>query len=118
MYVLTSDHPKSHEIMRVIFLFFFQAEDGIRDFHVTGVQTCALPICELQRWEDRPFDALRSPRRGDQGGVTTLIACQICSRFQRPRLKRMMLTAAMEACATTIEKKTPSECMRAVIARK
>src|SRR5690606_40668188 len=23
----------------------FQAEDGIRDFHVTGVQTCALPIC-------------------------------------------------------------------------
>src|SRR5690606_40652168 len=26
--------------------FFFQAEDGIRDFHVTGVQTCALPICK------------------------------------------------------------------------
>src|SRR5439155_16070554 len=26
-------------------LFFFQAEDGIRDGHVTGVQTCALPIC-------------------------------------------------------------------------
>src|SRR5690606_40197105 len=26
--------------------FFFQAEDGIRDFHVTGVQTCALPILE------------------------------------------------------------------------
>src|SRR5690606_39844760 len=26
--------------------FFFQAEDGIRDFHVTGVQTCALPICD------------------------------------------------------------------------
>src|SRR5690606_26213896 len=25
-------------------VFFFQAEDGIRDFHVTGVQTCALPI--------------------------------------------------------------------------
>src|SRR5690606_41163626 len=24
--------------------FFFQADDGIRDFHVTGVQTCALPI--------------------------------------------------------------------------
>src|SRR5207302_4748637 len=24
--------------------FFFHAEDGIRDFHVTGVQTCALPI--------------------------------------------------------------------------
>src|SRR5256885_11760871 len=27
-------------------LFFFQAEDGIRDYKVTGVQTCALPICD------------------------------------------------------------------------
>src|SRR5690625_2742179 len=41
------------------FFFFFQAEDGIRDGHVTGVQTCALPIfagfngsreiCELRK---------------------------------------------------------------------
>src|SRR5690606_25294917 len=29
------------------FFFFFQAEDGIRAFHVTGVQTCALPIFAL-----------------------------------------------------------------------
>src|SRR5256885_5301944 len=28
----------------VSFFFFFQAEDGIRDYKVTGVQTCALPI--------------------------------------------------------------------------
>src|SRR5207302_6364170 len=28
----------------LVLVFFFQAEDGIRDFHVTGVQTCALPI--------------------------------------------------------------------------
>src|SRR2546422_6080612 len=28
-----------------LFVFFFQAEDGIRDVAVTGVQTCALPIC-------------------------------------------------------------------------
>src|SRR2546426_6953268 len=28
-----------------ILFFFFQAEDGIRDYKVTGVQTCALPIC-------------------------------------------------------------------------
>src|SRR6266446_7474127 len=27
-----------------MFFFFFQAEDGIRDYKVTGVQTCALPI--------------------------------------------------------------------------
>src|SRR5689334_24648917 len=30
--------------------FFFQAEDGIRDGTVTGVQTCALPISPLQRF--------------------------------------------------------------------
>src|SRR6266508_5725485 len=30
--------------MVFLFFFFFQAEDGIRDGHVTGVQTCALPI--------------------------------------------------------------------------
>src|SRR5690606_39773584 len=28
--------------------FFFQAEDGIRDFHVTGVQTCPLPIWNVK----------------------------------------------------------------------
>src|SRR2546429_7455619 len=31
--------------MFVFYFFFFQAEDGIRDVAVTGVQTCALPIC-------------------------------------------------------------------------
>src|SRR2546427_4585084 len=30
--------------MSLFFFFFFQAEDGIRDLTVTGVQTCALPI--------------------------------------------------------------------------
>src|SRR5204862_1821090 len=32
-------------LMPSAFLFFFQAEDGIRGLYVTGVQTCALPIC-------------------------------------------------------------------------
>src|SRR3712207_7974336 len=31
----------------LVFFFFFQAEDGIRDIGVTGVQTCALPISAL-----------------------------------------------------------------------
>src|SRR5437879_4599289 len=35
-----------HSVMFMCVLcFFFQAEDGIRDTSVTGVQTCALPIC-------------------------------------------------------------------------
>src|SRR3989337_3841129 len=34
-------------VCRDIFFFFFQAEDGIRDATVTGVQTCALPISTI-----------------------------------------------------------------------
>src|SRR2546429_4311911 len=33
----------------MLFFFFFQAEDGIRDVAVTGVQTCALPISDFVR---------------------------------------------------------------------
>src|SRR2546430_16956133 len=33
----------------IFFFFFFQAEDGIRDLTVTGVQTCALPIVLMQK---------------------------------------------------------------------
>src|SRR5690606_39936016 len=36
-----------YSMVFIYFFFFFQAEDGIRDFHVTGVQTCALPISRL-----------------------------------------------------------------------
>src|SRR5256885_16939743 len=47
--------------LRLVWFFFFQAEDGIRDYKVTGVQTCALPIstrtagwrrwgCSTRRW--------------------------------------------------------------------
>src|SRR5690606_40246237 len=53
------------------FFFFFQAEDGIRDFHVTGVQTCALPICSgTHRSIDWLRTALYCPP-GPQVGVPT-----------------------------------------------
>src|SRR5256885_6746388 len=35
---------------RGVCFFFFQAEDGIRDYKVTGVQTCALPIGAQAPW--------------------------------------------------------------------
>src|SRR5256885_15488913 len=44
--VFLNSHPK-------VFIFFFQAEDGIRDYMVTGVQTCALPILEQQSLQFR-----------------------------------------------------------------
>src|SRR5215475_4818418 len=55
--------------------FFFQAEDGIRDFHVTGVQTCALPIYSLRSSPRKRGPRLNSPAaktgsrlRGDERG--------------------------------------------------
>src|SRR2546430_10221063 len=41
--------PAEGQQSMYIFFFFFQAEDGIRDLTVTGVQTCALPIFRT-RW--------------------------------------------------------------------
>src|SRR5437867_13396566 len=48
----------------VCYFFFFQAEDGIRDRTVTGVQTCALPIC----LELRSHEQYNCRRRGDAHG--------------------------------------------------
>src|SRR5690606_41024475 len=55
----------------LFFFFFFQAEDGIRDFHVTGVQTCALPIFNIKVAEPlreaAGHRALPGPRRPVDG---------------------------------------------------
>src|SRR5436309_14109835 len=48
----------------VLFFFFFQAEDGIRDFHVTGVQTCALPISPSRKLSNSTPRELRWRGRG------------------------------------------------------
>src|SRR5205807_6664603 len=40
----------------VCVVFFFQAEDGIRDYKVTGVQTCALPLAGFSNFGDSSTD--------------------------------------------------------------
>src|SRR3712207_7404120 len=52
-------HVVLYKLICIIF-FFFQAEDGIRDIGVTGVQTCALPI----------FGSMRPAKTADQSGAT------------------------------------------------
>src|SRR2546425_1598237 len=47
--------------MILFFFFFFQAEDGIRDKLVTGVQTCALPISHNERRLNREYWSETSP---------------------------------------------------------
>src|SRR5690625_7198556 len=61
--------------MRSISFFFFQAEDGIRDGHVTGVQTCALPIYhpKMTKAPKRNYQILK---RDDQFVGCTLILNQ------------------------------------------
>src|SRR5699024_11683256 len=49
--------------------FFFQAEDGIRDRNVTGVQTCALPICNREYLADAGSVELT---RNPQGLISAL----------------------------------------------
>src|SRR2546430_9520819 len=48
----------------LILFFFFQAEDGIRDLTVTGVQTCALPISPPTRGSAPPPGRRVAPRLG------------------------------------------------------
>src|SRR5690606_39704424 len=57
-------------------IFFFQAEDGIRDFHVTGVQTCALPILlvtavpSVQKGVEAAIERMRDYRPEIQPPIT------------------------------------------------
>src|SRR6266446_9673518 len=66
--------------------FFFQAEDGIRDYKVTGVQTCALPILVGARLRavarparaalhQRGYSGRQADRRPQQDRTTQLPAC-------------------------------------------
>src|SRR2546426_6825988 len=48
--------------MCFLVVFFFQAEDGIRDYKVTGIQTCALPISR----QAQPLDGLRTHVGGER----------------------------------------------------
>src|SRR6266540_79780 len=55
----------------VFFFFFFQAEDGIRDRDVTGVQTCALPILAGQ--DGLLFNYTYTDKNGNQLAGTAIV---------------------------------------------
>src|SRR6266487_6183303 len=55
-----------------VFFFFFQAEDGIRDGRVTGVQTCALPIWRWWSWRPRAREQVREEDRPPRGSRVPL----------------------------------------------
>src|SRR5260221_6629717 len=62
----------------VVCFFFFQAEDGIRDHCVTGVQTCALPISISGCWACCSGSRRSSPSRSPASPPST--CCAPCAR--------------------------------------
>src|SRR6266513_5077152 len=79
--------------MQMGYFFFFQAEDGIRDRNVTGVQTCALPI----------YIHRRGPRRARvRGGVPSypmlrkLEAVLVCPLIARELLREALFVPHLE----------------------
>src|SRR2546422_4219311 len=99
--------------------FFFQAEDGIRDVAVTGVQTCALPIYRLERehrahglhplsGRDRPGAGLRQDRKSTRlnsshGYISYAVFC----------LKKKTTTPSTAAGPPTPAARTPPAPARA-----
>src|SRR2546429_6483208 len=72
---MTRSVSRSVEVSSVVMFFFFQAEDGIRDVAVTGVQTCALPIFERHKASQFFYGAGHGRQglpdfMGDGGGET------------------------------------------------
>src|SRR5260370_27875494 len=68
------------------FFFFFQAEDGIRDSSVTGVQTCALPICSPVEERRTSFLPPCSTRQGSFALTPGSTAANISARDPLPPL--------------------------------
>src|SRR6266487_5245308 len=64
--------------------FLFQAEDGIRDGRVTGVQTCALPIFDRKADGERPRQTAGEPHLVDDA-LVVVAAHEPFERRQRPR---------------------------------
>src|SRR3989454_7677398 len=65
----------------LLVFFFFQAEDGIRDYKVTGVQTCALPISYGFRPKRSATEALEAIRVAANGGYNHVADVDIKDYF-------------------------------------
>src|SRR6266705_5478430 len=88
MYIIIFFYKNSITIM--YFFFFFQAEDGIRDRTVTGVQTCALPIFRGAE-QRRPVDGLRGVRglEGPDAARQPVLERQVVGEAPEQRLTEM-----------------------------
>src|SRR5699024_11990403 len=94
------------------FSFFFQAEDGIRDRNVTGVQTCALPISVLPAISAGSQRGERSPSRYGRKYRPPVSASSVsasCARADRVRYEGSGESSSLIQVA-----EAPAACMVAV----
>src|SRR2546421_5810741 len=83
------------------FFFFFQAEDGIRDLIVTGVQTCALPIYAMAgSWNAEIVPGL-APEPGD-----IVLGKQTYSPFLNPAFERTLAERGLTRLYITGDRKS------------
>src|SRR5256886_10255671 len=86
IFVMATLHERSP--LRATLRFFFQAEDGIRDLTVTGVQTCALPI-----WRGARTLVLDAWRIGDSRAASYSLTRSIRSDYLDPLYARLAYEA-------------------------
>src|SRR5256885_6420293 len=88
MMIFTFSDPDNNQAQVLSVFFFFQAEDGIRDYKVTGVQTCALPIFGEQLVDEgRDADRVGVAR---PGGRIRLGGLGVGGRHRRERNLRKL----------------------------
>src|SRR3989454_10494088 len=88
----------------LFFFFFFQAEDGIRDYKVTGVQTCALPILRGARTLNGAHTPILGVNLGLVGFLTTATS-QTLDWALDALVRRAYVTESRLALAPFIEDK-------------
>src|SRR5437868_7882247 len=79
-----------------LFFFFFQAEDGIRDRNVTGVQTCALPIFDRR-------SSIVDRRRWTMADCRSPIDVDDTVFSDRPRRMRLAWKIGRASCRERVE---------------
>src|SRR5205807_7284648 len=92
----------------LLFFFFFQAEDGIRDYKVTGVQTCALPIFVSNNARRRARCASEDVPFVTRSTALNLYGC----RFDEwpPSKRRWWLRALQQRPRRSEERRVGKEC--------
>src|SRR3989449_3906483 len=99
-------HALCSDVFRSFFVFFFfQAEDGIRDVAVTGVQTCALPISALGL---PPHVSPDTPRATRGAGVPA--RARTISAWQSPPASRTASHGARASDRRSEERRVGKEC--------